>query len=72
MEDGTAEAWVHCKDKQVADLLQLSSTEWEGLQQHVGQRGNVFFLYQGRSGHELVSCLSFYQWCFIVVYTQVE
>ncbi|XP_032906203.1 CST complex subunit CTC1 isoform X3 [Amblyraja radiata] len=53
VEDGTAEAWVHCKDKQVADLLQLSSTEWEGLQQHVGQRGNVFFQYQGRSGHEL-------------------
>ncbi|XP_051896226.1 CST complex subunit CTC1-like [Pristis pectinata] len=53
VEDGTAEAWVRCKDEQVADLLQLSSAEWEGLQQHVVQQGSVYFQYQGRSGHEL-------------------
>ncbi|XP_078386151.1 CST complex subunit CTC1 isoform X1 [Cetorhinus maximus] len=53
VEDGTAEARVHCKDKQVADLLALSSTEWEGLQQHIGPRGKVYFQYQGRTGHEL-------------------
>ncbi|XP_059808909.1 CST complex subunit CTC1 isoform X1 [Hypanus sabinus] len=53
VEDGTAEAWVYCKDKQIAHLLQLGSTEWEGLQQHVAQQGSVYFQYQGRSGHEL-------------------
>ncbi|XP_062922186.1 CST complex subunit CTC1 isoform X1 [Mobula hypostoma] len=53
VEDGTAEAWVYCKDKQIADLLQLNSTEWEGLQEHVAQQGSVYFQYQGRSGHEL-------------------
>ncbi|XP_072326613.1 CST complex subunit CTC1 isoform X2 [Scyliorhinus torazame] len=53
VEDGTAEARVHCKDKQVADLLALSSAEWEGLQQHVGPRGKVYFQYQGRTGNEL-------------------
>ncbi|XP_067874202.1 CST complex subunit CTC1 isoform X2 [Heterodontus francisci] len=53
VEDGTAEAQVHCKDKQVADLLALNSIEWEGLQQHIGPQGKVYFQYQGRTGHEL-------------------
>uniref|UniRef100_UPI00398E54F0 CST complex subunit CTC1 n=1 Tax=Pristiophorus japonicus TaxID=55135 RepID=UPI00398E54F0 len=59
VEDGTAEAQVYCKDTQVADLLALSSTEWEGLQQHVSPRGKVYFQYQGRTGHELV-CAEFW------------
>ncbi|XP_078097410.1 CST complex subunit CTC1 [Mustelus asterias] len=53
VEDGTAEARVYCKDKQVADLLALSTTEWEGLQHHIRPRGKVYFQYQGRTGNEL-------------------
>ncbi|XP_048450459.1 CST complex subunit CTC1-like [Rhincodon typus] len=55
VEDGTAEARVYCKDKQVADLLALGSVKWERLQQHIEPQGEVYFQYQGRTGHELVS-----------------
>ncbi|XP_048419052.2 CST complex subunit CTC1 isoform X2 [Stegostoma tigrinum] len=53
VDDGTAEARVYCKDKQVAHLLALDSMKWERLQQHIEPQGEVYFQYQGRTGREL-------------------
>eukprot|EP00062_Callorhinchus_milii_P022115 gi/632979559/ref/XP_007906538.1/ PREDICTED: CST complex subunit CTC1 isoform X2 [Callorhinchus milii] len=53
VEDGTAEARVSCRDEQVAELLAVSSEEWEELQRHVNSRGKVNYQHHGRTGNEL-------------------
>ncbi|KAJ1084558.1 hypothetical protein NDU88_004705 [Pleurodeles waltl] len=49
VEDGSSEALVKCRNQHVVSLLRLSSSQWDGLQHHVLDLGEVHIQQWGRS-----------------------
>ncbi|XP_078527669.1 CST complex subunit CTC1 [Lissotriton helveticus] len=49
VEDGSSEALVLCRNQLVMSLLRLSSSQWDGVQQHVLGLGEAYVQQWGRS-----------------------